>query len=523
MKKMKKLSSSDIRSMFLEFFEEKDHKIEKSASLIPVNDPTLLWINAGVAPLKKYFDGSVNSDKPCNANAKKSIRTNDIENVGLTARHHTIFEMLGNFSIGDYFKEEAIEWAWEFLTAEDWMALDPNKLYVTVHSDDEEARQIWEEKVGLPSERVLNDDDNFWDIGEGPCGPQTEIFYDRGQEANDLPEDHPESYPGGENERWLEVWNLVFSQFNHKPDGSYDPLPNKNIDTGMGLERIASVIQDTPTNFETDLFMPLIEKIEDIADISYETAGVQKQSFKVIADHIRAVTFAIADGALPSNEGRGYVLRRLIRRSIMHGRKLGIEGPFLTQLVPVVGEIMGDFYSNIVEQEEFTTKVIRQEEDRFHETLAGGLEHLVDIFEQLEEQKQTEISGEDAFLLYDTYGFPVELTEEYAEERGFTVDLEGFDIQMEKQRERARSARGDEQSMKVQTDLLLSLDAESEFIGYTEVSAESKLNTIIFEDASVTEIEAGKQVQLVFDQTPFYAEKGGQVGDTGVIKDKEDK
>ena len=523
MKKMKKLSSSDIRSMFLEFFEEKDHKIEKSASLIPVNDPTLLWINAGVAPLKKYFDGSLVPDNPRMASSQKSIRTNDIENVGVTARHHTMFEMLGNFSIGDYFKEEAIEWAWEFLTAEDWMALDPNKLYVTVHSDDEEARQIWEEKVGLPSERVLNDDDNFWDIGEGPCGPQTEIFYDRGQEANDLPEDHPESYPGGENERWLEVWNLVFSQFNHKPDGSYDPLPNKNIDTGMGLERIASVIQDTPTNFETDLFMPLIEKIEDIADISYETAGVQKQSFKVIADHIRAVTFAIADGALPSNEGRGYVLRRLIRRSIMHGRKLGIEGPFLTQLVPVVGEIMGDFYSNIVEQEEFTTKVIRQEEDRFHETLAGGLEHLVDIFEQLEEQKQTEISGEDAFLLYDTYGFPVELTEEYAEERGFTVDLEGFDIQMEKQRERARSARGDEQSMKVQTDLLLSLDAESEFIGYTEVSAESKLNTIIFEDASVTEIEAGKQVQLVFDQTPFYAEKGGQVGDTGVIKDKEDK
>lgn len=520
---MKKLSSSDIRSMFLKFFEEKDHKIEKSASLIPVNDPTLLWINAGVAPLKKYFDGSLVPENPRMASSQKSIRTNDIENVGVTARHHTMFEMLGNFSIGDYFKEEAIAWAWEFLTDEKWMALDSENLYVTVHSEDEEARQIWEEKIGLPSDRVLNDDDNFWDIGEGPCGPQTEIFYDRGQEANDLPEDHPESYPGGENERWLEVWNLVFSQFNHKPDGSYAPLPNKNIDTGMGLERIASVIQETPTNFETDLFMPLIEKIEEISDIDYEEAGKLKQSFKVIADHIRAVTFAISDGALPSNEGRGYVLRRLIRRSIMHGRKLSIEKPFLTDLIPVVGEIMGDFYANVVEQEEFTTKVIRQEEDRFHETLTGGLEHLVKIFEQLEDQNETEISGEDAFLLYDTFGFPVELTEEYAEERGFTVNLEGFEVEMEKQRERARAARGDEQSMKVQTDLLLSLDAESEFTGYTEVSTESKLNTIIFEDEFTTEIEEGNQVQLVFDQTPFYAEKGGQVGDTGVIKDREGK
>lgn len=518
---MKKLSSSDIRSMFLEFFKEKGHKIEKSASLVPIDDPTLLWINSGVATLKKYFDGSVIPDNPRIANAQKSIRTNDIENVGVTARHHTMFEMLGNFSIGDYFKEEAIEWAWEFLTDEKWLALDPNKLYVTVHSDDEEARQIWEEKVGLPKDHVLDEDENFWDIGVGPSGPQTEIFYDRGPENNDLPADHPESYPGGENERWLEIWNLVFSQFNHLPDDTYEPLPNKNIDTGMGLERIVSVLQETPTNFETDLFMPLIEKIEEISGIEYETAGELKQSFKVIADHVRAVTFAIADGALPSNEGRGYVLRRLIRRSIMHGRKLGINKPFLTKLVPVVNEMMGDFYSNLVTQEDFVIQVIKQEEDRFHETLTEGLEHLVDVFEQLTNKGEVQVTGKDAFLLYDTFGFPVELTEEYAHEQGFTTDLEGFAEEMEKQRERARAARGNDQSMKAQSAVLSELDVESEFIGYTEIKSINRLNSIIFEDELVGEVDGRRNAQLVFDATPFYAEKGGQVGDSGVIRDTE--
>ena len=518
---MKKLSSSDIRSMFLEFFKEKGHRIEKSASLVPIDDPTLLWINSGVATLKKYFDGSVIPDNPRIANAQKSIRTNDIENVGVTARHHTMFEMLGNFSIGDYFKEEAIEWAWEFLTDEKWLALDPNKLYVTVHSDDEEARQIWEEKVGLPKDHVLDEDENFWDIGVGPSGPQTEIFYDRGPENNDLPADHPESYPGGENERWLEIWNLVFSQFNHLPDDTYEPLPNKNIDTGMGLERIVSVLQETPTNFETDLFMPLIEKVEEISGIEYETAGELKQSFKVISDHVRAVTFAIADGALPSNEGRGYVLRRLIRRSIMHGRKLGINKPFLTKLVSVVSEMMGDFYSNLVTQEDFVIQVIKQEEDRFHETLTEGLEHLVDVFEQLTNKGEVQVTGKDAFLLYDTFGFPVELTEEYAHEQGFTTDLEGFAEEMEKQRERARAARGNDQSMKVQSAVLSELDVESEFIGYTEIKSINRLNSIIFEDELVGEVDGRRNAQLVFDATPFYAEKGGQVGDSGVIRDTE--
>ena len=518
---MKKLTSSEIRSMFLDFFEEKGHKIEPSASLIPVEDPTLLWINSGVATLKKYFDGSVIPDNPRIANSQKSIRTNDIENVGVTARHHTMFEMLGNFSIGEYFKEEAIVWAWEFLTDEKWLALDPKNLYVTVHPEDEEARKIWEEVVGLPTNYVIDEEDNFWDIGVGPSGPNTEIFYDRGQENNDLPEDHPESYVGGENERWLEVWNLVFSQFNHQPDGTYEPLPNKNIDTGMGLERIVSVLQETPTNFETDLFLPIIERVGEVSGVDYETADELKQSFKVIADHVRAVTFAIADGALPSNEGRGYVLRRLIRRSVMHGRKLGIEKPFLANIVPIIGEIMGDFYSNVVEKSDFVMQVLQQEEERFHETLSEGLEHLVAIFDQLSNSGEVNVAGKDAFLLYDTFGFPVELTEEYAQERGFNIDLEGFKAAMEEQRERARAARDDSQSMNVQSKLLVDFDKESEFIGYTEMKTQSQLNTIIFEEEFVDTIDGKRQAQLVFDETPFYAEKGGQIGDKGVIRDLE--
>ena len=517
---MKKLSSSEIRSMFLEFFKEKGHKVEKSASLVPVDDPTLLWINSGVATLKKYFDGSIVPDNPRITNSQKSIRTNDIENVGVTARHHTMFEMLGNFSIGDYFKEDAIVWAWEFLTDEKWLALDPEHLYITVHPEDKESRTFWEETVGLSSDRVIDEEDNFWDIGEGPCGPNSEIFYDRGQENNNLPEDHPESYVGGENERWLEVWNLVFSQFNHQADGSYVPLPNKNIDTGMGLERIVSVVQETETNFETDLFMPLIEKVEDISGVKYGETEELKQSFKVIADHIRAVTFAIADGALPSNEGRGYVLRRLIRRSIMHGRKLSLNKPFLTELIPLVGEMMGDFYPNVVEQEDFVIRVITQEENRFHETITEGLEHLVEIFNQLTETGEVKIAGKDAFLLYDTFGFPVELTEEYAVEKGFTVDLVGFDAEMQEQRERARAARGNDQSMKVQSDLFTKLDVESEFVGYNEMKATSVLSTIVYEDEFVEEISSKRNAQLVFETTPFYAEKGGQVGDTGVIRNE---
>src|SRR4051794_15956758 len=414
---MEKLTGSQIRRMFLDFFKEKGHAVEPSASLVPHEDPSLLWINSGVATLKKYFDGRVVPENPRLTNAQKSIRTNDIENVGKTARHHTFFEMLGNFSIGDYFKVESIEWAWEFLTDEKWIGFDPEKLSVTIHPEDEEAYEIWNQKVGIPGERIIRLEGNFWDIGEGPSGPNTEIFYDRGPEYGDDLSD-PELYPGGENERYLEIWNLVFSQFNHNPDGTYTPLPKKNIDTGMGLERMVSVIQDVQTNFDTDLFMPIIEATENISGAKYRTNDEQDTAFKVIADHIRTVTFAVGDGALPSNEGRGYVLRRLLRRAVRYAKKLNINRPFMYELVPVVGEIMVDFYPEVKEKTDFIQRVVKNEEERFHETLHEGLSILAGVIKKEKEKDSDTISGVDVFRLYDTYGFPVELTEEYAEEEG---------------------------------------------------------------------------------------------------------
>lgn len=516
----RKLTSSDVRNMFLTFFETKGHTIEPSASLVPVDDPTLLWINSGVATLKKYFDGSVVPDNPRITNAQKSIRTNDIENVGRTARHHTMFEMLGNFSIGDYFKREAIHWAWEFLTDPKWLGLPPEKLYVTVYPKDQEAKRIWHEEVGIPEDHIFEVEDNFWDIGAGPCGPDSEIFYDRGPEFNNLPEGDPELYPGGENERYLEIWNLVFSEFNHMPDGSYEPLPNKNIDTGMGLERIVSILQDAPTNFETDLFLPIIEQTETI---SHKTYGKQPEldiSFKVIADHIRALAFAIGDGALPSNEGRGYVLRRLLRRAVLHGKKLGIERPFLSELVPTVGTIMESYYPEILEQQTFIQKVIHNEEVRFQETLNEGLTLFTKLLNELKEENKSVLSGKDVFQLYDTYGFPLELTEELAEEYGISIDLSGFEQEMEAQRNRARAARQQDQSMTVQSDLLTSITEESHFVGYVDTEWNTTLQYIIAEDALTDMITEGS-AQLIFKETPFYSEKGGQVADTGVILDAE--
>ncbi|MEG0443460.1 MAG: alanine--tRNA ligase [Carnobacterium sp.] len=515
---MKHLSSNEVRQLFLDFFETKGHKIEPSASLVPVEDPTLLWINSGVATLKKYFDGSVIPDNPRIANAQKSIRTNDIENVGKTARHHTLFEMLGNFSIGEYFKEEAIVWAWEFLTSEEWLGLDPEKLYVTVYPEDKEAAQIWKEKIGLTEEHIIEVADNFWDIGAGPSGPDSEIFYDRGEAFDNLAKDDPENYPGGENERWLEIWNLVFSEFNHKADGTYEPLPNKNIDTGMGLERVVSILQDAPTNFETDLFMPIIKEIEKMSDgKKYGDNEQDDISFKVIADHLRAVSFAIGDGALPSNEGRGYVLRRLLRRAVMHGKKLGIDEAFMYKLVPVVGKIMNSYYPEILEQEPFIVKVIQTEEERFHETINDGLTILNNLIKELKAAGEKRISGKDIFKLYDTFGFPVELTEEYAEEKGLAVDHEGFVKEMEIQRNRARAARSDEKSMGVQTQLFSEVTAESSFVGYDQTKAEGKLEVIAAEEELVQKAIKGDIVRVIFDQTPFYTEKGGQVADKGTI------
>ena len=514
---MKQLTGAQIRQMFLDFFQEKGHAVEPSASLVPHEDPSLLWINSGVATLKKYFDGRVIPQNPRITNAQKSIRTNDIENVGKTARHHTFFEMLGNFSIGDYFKEEAITWAWEFLTSDKWIGFDKELLSVTIHPEDEEAFTIWNEKMGVPKERIIRLEENFWDIGEGPSGPNTEIFYDRGEAyGNDFSD--PELYPGGENERYLEVWNLVFSQFNHNPDGSYTPLPKKNIDTGMGLERMTSIVQDVPTNFDTDLFMPMIDATETISGEKYRNGDLEKDmAFKVIADHIRTVTFAVGDGALPSNEGRGYVLRRLLRRAVRYSKKLNINRPFMFELVPVVGEVMKDFYPEVLEKKDFIAKVVKNEEERFHETLHDGEAILAEVIAKAKEEKTTVISGVDAFRLYDTYGFPIELTEEYAEESGMTVDHEGFENEMEKQRERARAARQDVDSMQVQGGVLGEIKVASEFVGYGTVATESNVVALVKNGEYTDSLQAGEEGQLILDVTPFYAESGGQIADRGYL------
>ncbi|MCM3663896.1 alanine--tRNA ligase [Mesobacillus subterraneus] len=513
---MKKLTGSEIRKMYLEFFKEKGHAIEPSASLVPHDDPSLLWINSGVATLKKYFDGRVIPANPRITNAQKSIRTNDIENVGKTARHHTFFEMLGNFSIGDYFKVEAIEFAWEFLTDEKWVGFDPEKLSVTIHPEDDEAFNIWREKIGVPEERIIRLEGNFWDIGEGPSGPNTEIFYDRGPSYGDNPED-PELYPGGENDRYLEVWNLVFSEFNHNPDGTYTPLPKKNIDTGMGLERMACVVQDVPTNFDTDLFMPTIHATEEIAGVKYGVSKEKDEAFKVIADHIRTVAFAVGDGALPSNEGRGYVLRRLLRRAVRYAKKLNINRPFMFELVPVVGEIMHDFYPEVKEKTDFIQKVIKNEEDRFHETLHEGLAILSELIKKEKETGSSMIQGKDVFRLYDTYGFPVELTEEYAEDEGMKVDHEGFEKEMELQRERARAARQDVGSMQVQGGVLGEIKESSEFVGYDTFETNSKIIALVKDGQFVEEATAGDEIHFMLDVTPFYAESGGQIADKGMV------
>lgn len=520
---MKKLTGAQIRQMYLDFFKEKGHNVEPSAPLVPHDDPSLLWINSGVATLKKYFDGRVIPENPRITNAQKAIRTNDIENVGKTARHHTFFEMLGNFSIGDYFKEEAITWAWEFLTDEKWIGFDPEKLAVTIHPEDEEAFELWNKKIGLPAERIIRLEENFWDIGEGPSGPNTEIFYDRGPAYGDDPND-PELYPGGENERHLEVWNLVFSQFNHNPDGSYTPLPKKNIDTGMGLERMASVVQDVPTNFDTDLFMPIIHAVEGISGEKYRVENEKDTAFKVIADHIRTVTFAVGDGALPSNEGRGYVLRRLLRRAVRYAKQIGINRPFMYELVPVVGEIMYDFYPEVKDKAEFIAKVVKNEEERFHETLHDGLAILFDVMKKEKEKGSTIIQGADVFRLYDTYGFPVELTEEYAEEEGgMTIDQKGFEREMEAQRERARAARQDVDSMQIQGGVLGDVKVESTFVGYDKLEAEGTVAAIIKNGELVTEAHEGEEVQVILSETPFYAESGGQIADKGTMVNEDVK
>ncbi|HCV0149716.1 TPA: alanine--tRNA ligase [Staphylococcus aureus] len=512
---MKKLKASEIRQKYLDFFVEKGHMVEPSAPLVPIDDDTLLWINSGVATLKKYFDGRETPKKPRIVNSQKAIRTNDIENVGFTARHHTFFEMLGNFSIGDYFKQEAIEFAWEFLTSDKWMGMEPDKLYVTIHPEDMEAYNIWHKDIGLEESRIIRIEGNFWDIGEGPSGPNTEIFYDRG-EAYGQDDPAEEMYPGGENERYLEVWNLVFSEFNHNKDHSYTPLPNKNIDTGMGLERMASVSQNVRTNYETDLFMPIMNEIEKVSGKQYLVNNEQDVAFKVIADHIRTIAFAISDGALPANEGRGYVLRRLLRRAVRFSQTLGINEPFMYKLVDIVADIMEPYYPNVKEKADFIKRVIKSEEERFHETLEDGLAILNELIKKAK-ATTNEINGKDAFKLYDTYGFPIELTEEIAVQAGLKVDMTTFESEMQQQRDRARQARQNSQSMQVQSEVLKNITSASTFVGYDTATAQTTLTYLIYNGEEVSQVEAGETVYFMLTETPFYAVSGGQVADTGIV------
>lgn len=512
---MKRLKASEIRQNFIDYFKENGHMVEPSAPLVPIDDDSLLWINSGVATLKKYFDGQEIPKKPRIVNAQKAIRTNDIENVGFTARHHTFFEMLGNFSIGDYFKREAIEFAWEFLTSDRWMGMEPEKLYVTIHPEDMEAFDLWHDVIGLDESRIIRIEGNFWDIGEGPSGPNTEIFYDRGP---DYGQDDPaeEMYPGGENERYLEVWNLVFSEFNHNPDHTYTPLPNKNIDTGMGLERMASIAQNVRTNYETDLFIPIIEEVEQISGKKYQQDATQDVAFKVIADHIRTIAFAIGDGALPANEGRGYVLRRLLRRAVRFSQSLDINKPFMYELVDTVADIMEPYYPEVKQKADFIKRVIKSEEERFHETLEEGLA-ILNQFIKTAKNGDKMIKGEDAFKLYDTYGFPVELTEEIAGNEGLSVDMATFETEMQQQRDRARQARQNSQSMQIQSEVLKNITTDSEFVGYTHTDYQTELTDLIYNGEAVEQADAGETVYFILRQTPFYAVSGGQVADQGTV------
>lgn len=516
---MKQLSSAQIRQMWLDFWRSKGHAVEPSANLVPVNDPTLLWINSGVATLKKYFDGSVIPENPRITNAQKSIRTNDIENVGKTARHHTMFEMLGNFSIGDYFRDEAIEWGFELLTSPEWFAFPKEKLYMTYYPDDRDSYNRWL-ALGVDPSHLIPLEDNFWEIGAGPSGPDTEIFFDRGEAFDPenigirlLEEDI-------ENDRYIEIWNIVLSQFNANPDlprSEYQELPNKNIDTGAGLERLAAIFQGAKTNFETDLFLPIIREVEKLSGKTYDPDG-DNMSFKVIADHIRALSFAIGDGALPGNEGRGYVLRRLLRRASMHGQRLGITEPFLYRLVETVGHIMESYYPEILEKRAFIEKIVKSEEESFARTIHTGSQFAEQLMDKLTKEGKTVIDGSDIFKLYDTYGFQVELTEELAEHRGMTLDIAGFEAAMREQQERARASVVKGGSMGMQNETLAAIIESSTFV-YDTDELTANLLVMITGNERVDSLASGEAL-LVFDQTPFYAEMGGQVADHGDIVDE---
>ena len=511
---------NQLRKMFLEFFESKGHLAMKSFSLVPHNDKSLLLINSGMAPLKPYFTGQEIPPRRRVTTCQKCIRTGDIENVGKTARHGTFFEMLGNFSFGDYFKNEAIEWSWEFLT--EVVGLDPDRLYPSIYEEDEEAFEIWNKKMGIPAERIFRfgKADNFWEHGSGPCGPCSEIYYDRGEKYGC---GSPDCTVGCECDRYMEIWNNVFTQFDNDGHGHYSELEQKNIDTGMGLERLASVVQDVDSIFDVDTLKALRDHICRLADTEYGKDAQADISIRVITDHTRSVTFMISDGIMPSNEGRGYVLRRLLRRACRHGRLLGIEGSFIPELAQTVIEGSKDGYPELEEKKDFILKVIAKEEDQFNKTIDQGLGILAEMTAKMEAEQTTTLSGADAFKLYDTYGFPIDLTKEILEEKGMQVDEEGFHASMEVQRKTARAARGETNYMGADVTVYESIDPSitSTFVGYENLAWKSPI-TVLTSDTEIVEAVSDGQRGTVFaEETPFYATSGGQEADTGIIRTAE--
>ena len=516
---MQQMGLNEIRSKFLKFFESKDHYLKESASLVPQNDKSLLLINSGMAPLKNYFAGVEVPPSVRMTTCQKCIRTGDIENVGKTARHGTFFEMLGNFSFGDYFKEQSISWGWEFVTQH--LNIPEEKVWVTVYEEDDEAFGIWENQIKIPKERIvrLGKDDNFWEIGIGPCGPCSELYFDRGEEYGC---DNLDCKPGCDCDRYLEFWNHVFTQFNRDEEGNYGQLEHKNIDTGMGLERMACIMQGVDTIFDVDTIKHILNTVEKMANVEYGKGGKTDVSIRIITDHIRAVSFLVADGVLPSNEGRGYVLRRLLRRAARHGKLLGIKENFLYKLVDEVIKVSGEAYPELVEKESYIKKVIRIEEEKFNETIEQGMEILASYIADLKKNGETTLSGENAFKLYDTYGFPIDLTQEILEEEHLSIDEEAFNEEMNKQRERARSARGNMDGESWKEDPLSKLDSSvaSTFEGYFELENSGIIKAIVKDNELVDSAVAGDKVIVVLDKTTFYPEGGGQAGDAGLLVNK---
>ena len=513
---VKKYGVNELRQMFLDFFESKGHLVMNSFSLVPQNDNSLLLINAGMAPLKPYFTGAEIPPRTRVATCQKCIRTGDIENVGKTARHGTFFEMLGNFSFGDYFKHEAIAWSWEFLTKV--VGLDENRLYPSVYEEDDEAFDIWNKEIGVPADRIFRfgKEDNFWEHGAGPCGPCSEIYYDRGEKYGC---GKPGCTVGCDCDRYMEVWNNVFTQFENDGEGHYETLKQKNIDTGMGLERLAVVVQDVDSIFDVDTLCALRNKVCEVAGKTYGVNHEDDVSIRLITDHMRSATFLISDGVMPTNEGRGYVLRRLIRRAARHGRLLGIEGPFLEKLSETVIEGSKDGYPELEEKKTFILNVLHNEESQFNKTIDQGLKILADLEAEMKEAGKSVLGGSDAFRLYDTYGFPIDLTKEILEEKGYTIDEDGFKEEMEVQRKRARESRAVSNYMGADATVYDEIDRNitTEFDGYDKLEAASKVTVLTTETEIVDSLMEGQKGTIFVERTPFYATMGGQEGDTGVI------